>query len=112
VVVTCVWHGPVNKCLFLLFAVVYGTDMSVSKATDSDRKSGVAVIKAEYVFMYLNCCNYNRHSFMCLYSLIHHWYLTSNIYPLRLYCSIYPIFGIICNIQNIIYIFTYNPFLH
>jgi hypothetical protein len=35
--------------------------MSVSKATDSDRKSGVAVIKAEYVFMYLNCLNYNIH---------------------------------------------------
>ena len=63
---TCVWHGPVNKCLFLLFSAVYETDMSVSKATDSDRKSGVAVIKAEYVFMYLNGCNYNRHSFISL----------------------------------------------
>ena len=40
--------------------------MSVPKATDSDRKSGVAVIKAEYVFMYLNCRNYNRHSFILL----------------------------------------------
>jgi len=76
--------------------------MSVPKATDSDRKSGVAVIKAEYVFIYLNCRNYNRHSFFSLYSLIHHWHLTSNIYPLRLYCSVYPIFNIICNVQNII----------
>ena len=69
-VVTCVWHGPVNKCLFLLFSVVYGTDMSVSKATDSDRKSGVAVIKAEYVFIYLNCRNYNRHSFIRFFVFI------------------------------------------
>jgi hypothetical protein len=33
--------------------------MSVSKAADSDRRSGVAAIKAEYVFMYLNCRNYS-----------------------------------------------------
>jgi len=77
--------------------------MSVPKATDSDRKSGVAVIKAEYVFMYLNCRNYNRHSFIFFFVLlIHHRHVTNNIYPLRLYCSVYPIFSIICNVQNII----------
>jgi hypothetical protein len=58
VVVACVWRGPANKWLFLL--CLYGTDMSASTAADSDSKSGVAVIKAEYVFMYLNCRNYNR----------------------------------------------------
>jgi hypothetical protein len=66
----CVWLGPVNKCL-LLFSVVYGTDMNASKATDSDRKSGVAVIKAEYVFMHLNYRNYNRHSFIHSFLCIH-----------------------------------------
>ena len=55
---------------FVLFSVVYGTDMSVSKAPDSDRKSGVAVIKPEYVFMYLNC-DYNRHSFNHSFLPIH-----------------------------------------
>jgi hypothetical protein len=61
----------------------------------------VLPLSKQSTFMYLNC-NYNRHSFIhVLYSLVHHWYLTSNIYPLRLYCSVYPIFSIICNIQNI-----------
>jgi hypothetical protein len=79
--------------------------MSDSKAADSDSKSGVAVIKAEYVFMCLNCRNYNRfslRSFISSYSLINHWYQTSIIYLLRLYCSVYPIFSIMCYIRNII----------
>jgi hypothetical protein len=79
--------------------------MSVSKAAESDSRNGVALIKAEYVFMYLNCRNYNRftlHSFISSHSLIHHWYPSSSIYVSRLYCSVYPFFRIMCNIRNIV----------
>jgi hypothetical protein len=48
--------GSQNNCRHSLFLII---DMSVFKEPDAEKKSGVAVIKAEYVFMALNLLKYD-----------------------------------------------------